>query len=202
MEAGVPDALVAVAGKRKFSRLQQRRQAQLKSAADARGSGAGGSSIAIPVVSRRTLVSRELLVYLAEEEQAGVDGFDLLEPWHREGTVSICPATEKIPAPVDTPCLAVIARLFHAVDATSCQAERNFSPLAHLIGDLRSNILPAKVEWMVFVRLNKQFIIEESVSTIAPPLKKRRLHEPENKELLPLQAAKLKQKCVIDLHLR
>ena len=76
VEAGVPDALVAVAGKRNISRLEQRCQAQLKSAANGCGSGAG---IATPAVSRRTLIGRELLVvvYLAGDEQ-DVDGFDLL----------------------------------------------------------------------------------------------------------------------------
>ena len=36
----------------------------------------------------------------------------------------------------------------------SCQAVRNFSALAHLIGDLRSNVLASKVERMMFIRLN------------------------------------------------
>ena len=62
VETGVPDAPVAVAGNRKISRLEQRRQAQLKSAAAALGRGAGGSSIATPIVSRRTLIGRELLL--------------------------------------------------------------------------------------------------------------------------------------------
>ena len=161
VEAEVPDGPVAVAGKRKFSRLEQRRQAKLKSAADARGSGAGGSSIATPVMSRRTLMGLELLVYSAEEDQADVDGFvGLLGFWHRKGTARFCPTTGKILSPADMPYLTVIARLFHAIDATSCQAERNFSSLAHPIGDMCSNMLPANVERIMFVRLNKQFIEE------------------------------------------
>ena len=36
----------------------------------------------------------------------------------------------------------------------SCQAERNFSALAHLIGDLRSNMLASNVKRMMFIRLN------------------------------------------------
>ena len=43
--------------------------------------------------------------------------------------------------------------------------------------------------------------VHESVSTIAPPTN-RRLHELENKEYSPLQAAKLRKKCVIDLYLQ
>ncbi|CAN0031444.1 unnamed protein product, partial [Ascophyllum nodosum] len=40
------------------------------------------------------------------------------------------------------------------IEATRCQAERNFSALTHLIGDLRSRMLASKVERMVFIRLN------------------------------------------------
>ena len=69
-----------------------------------------------PVVSRRTLIGRELLVNLAEEEQADVDGLDLLGFWLQKGTASICPTTGKILAPADMPYLTVIARLFHAID--------------------------------------------------------------------------------------
>ena len=101
-------------------------------------------------------------MYLAEKS-ADVDGFDFLGFWHREGNASTCPTTGKILAPADMPYLAVIAGLFHAIDGTSCQAERNFSSLAHLLGDLPSNsnnILPANVERMMFARLNKQFIEE------------------------------------------
>ena len=36
----------------------------------------------------------------------------------------------------------------------SCQADRIFSSLAHLIGDLRSNMLASKVERMIIIRLN------------------------------------------------
>ena len=35
----------------------------------------------------------------------------------------------------------------------SCQAERNFSALTHLIGDLHSNMLASKVERMMFCLL-------------------------------------------------
>ena len=45
----------------------------------------------------------------------------------------------------------------------SCQAERNFSALAHLIGDLRSNMLAAKVERM-FIRLNRHLVVTRSTS--------------------------------------
>ena len=58
------------------------------------------------------------------------------------------------------PYLAFLALLYHGVEATSCQAERNFSALTNLIGDLRSNMLASKVERMMFIRLNKHMVDE------------------------------------------
>ena len=40
----------------------------------------------------------------------------------------------------------------------NCQAQPNFSALAHLIGDLRSNMLTSKVERMMFIRLNRHWL--------------------------------------------
>ena len=49
----------------------------------------------------------------------------------------------------------VYRSVYHGIEATSCQAERNFSALAHLIGDLRRSMLASKVERMMFIRLNR-----------------------------------------------
>ena len=46
----------------------------------------------------------------------------------------------------------------------SCQAERIFSTLAHLIGDLRSNMLPSKAERMMFIQLNRHLAVTRSMS--------------------------------------
>ena len=56
--------------------------------------------------------------------------------------------------------LAFVARLYHGIEATSCQAERNFSALAHLIGDLRSAMLAYTVERVMFIRLNRHLVDE------------------------------------------
>ena len=56
--------------------------------------------------------------------------------------------------------MALIARLYNGIESTSCQAERNFSALAFLIGSLRSSISPNKVERLMFLRLNRLFIPE------------------------------------------
>ncbi|CAN0577724.1 unnamed protein product, partial [Ectocarpus sp. 12 AP-2014] len=58
------------------------------------------------------------------------------------------------------PYLAFIARLFLGIEATSCQAERNFSALSHLTGHLRCNMLSRKVERMMFIRLNRHLVDE------------------------------------------
>ena len=42
----------------------------------------------------------------------------------------------------------------------SCQAERNFSAFAHLIGHLRRNMIASKVERMIFIRLNRNLVDE------------------------------------------
>ena len=55
---------------------------------------------------------------------------------------------------------AVIARLYHGIEATSCQAERKFSALAHLIDDLCSSMLASKAERMMFIQLNRHLIDE------------------------------------------
>ena len=42
----------------------------------------------------------------------------------------------------------------------SCEAERTFSALAHLIGDQRSNMLASKVERMMFIGLSMHLVDE------------------------------------------
>ena len=56
--------------------------------------------------------------------------------------------------------LAFLARLYHGVEVTICKAEHNFSALANLIGDLRSNMLASKAERMMFILLNKHMVDE------------------------------------------
>ena len=46
----------------------------------------------------------------------------------------------------------------------SCQVERNFSALGHLIGDLSNNMLASKVERVVFIQLNMHLVVTRSTS--------------------------------------
>ena len=89
-----------------------------------------------------------------------MDGFNPLGFWSRRGAGSVCLTTGKVTSPAEMPYLACLARLYHGVEATSCQAVRNFSALAQLIGDLRSNMLASKVERMMFIRLNRHLVDE------------------------------------------
>ena len=93
-------------------------------------------------------------------DQIDVDGFNLLGFWSRRGTDSACPTTGTVTSPAEMPYLAFLARLYDGVEATGCQVESNFSALANLIGDRRSNMLARKVEPMMFNQLNKHMVDE------------------------------------------
>ena len=58
------------------------------------------------------------------------------------------------------PYLALLARLYYGIQATSCQADRNVSAVAHLIGDLRYSRLARKVERIACIRLNRHKVKE------------------------------------------
>ena len=94
---------------------------------------------------QHVLIGREALVYLVEPDQMDVDGFNLLGFWSRLGTDSICPTTGKVTSQAEIPYLVVLAR---------------FSALAHLIGDLPSNMIASKVERVLFIRLNRHLVDE------------------------------------------
>ena len=110
-----------------------------------------------------------MLVYLAEQGQLDVDALNPLGFWNLRGTDSVCSMTSTVTSPAEMPYLAFIARLCHEIEATSCQAERFFSALAHLIGDLRSRMFVSKVDRMMFIRLNRHLIdeVRELDATVA-----------------------------------
>ena len=97
---------------------------------------------------------------MANQGQLDVDTFNLLEFWNRRGTDSVRPTTNTVTSLAEMPYLAFIARLYHGIEATSSQAERNASALAHLISDLRRRMLANKVERMMVIRLNRHLIDE------------------------------------------
>ena len=82
-------------------------------------------------------------------------GFSLPGVWLRKSEPTLAQGTGELVAPPDLPHLALVARLYHGVEATSCQAERNFSPLSFLVGTLRASMNSFKVEQMMFLKLNQ-----------------------------------------------
>ena len=156
MSAPVLDVEPAEPTKR-LSRLEERREARVRTAA---GGDSGSAEPQPAVTGRRVLIGREVLVYLAEQGQLDVDAFNLLGFWNRRGTDSVCPTTSTVMSPAEMPYLAFIARLYYGIKAISCQVERFFSALAHLIGDLPSRMLASKVERMIFIRLNRHLTDE------------------------------------------
>ena len=81
-------------------------------------------------------------------------GFSLPGFWLSKSEPTLAQGTGELVAPPDLPHLVLLARLYHGVEATSCQAERNFSPLSVLIGTLRASMSPFKVEQTMFLKLN------------------------------------------------
>ena len=98
-------------------------------------------------------------MYLAEDPHLEKNDFSLFEFWLRRSKASTCAEAGEVEAGL--PYLALIAWLYHGIESTSCQAERNFSAVSFLIGSLRSSISPGKLEPLViFLRLKKLFIPE------------------------------------------
>ena len=128
---------------KRLSRLEERREAHVRAAAGG-GGDSSSAELQAAVTGRRVLIGREVLAYLAEQGQLDVDPFSLLRFWNRRGADSVCPTTSTVTSPAEIPHLTFIAWLCHGIEATSCQAERIFSALAHLIGDLRSRMLASK----------------------------------------------------------
>ena len=90
--------------KKRLVRLEERRETRVRAAA----SGSGDSGSAEPqaaVTWRRVLIGREMLVYLAEQGQLGVDAFNLLGFWNRQGTDSVCPTMSTVTSPAGMPCI-------------------------------------------------------------------------------------------------
>ena len=135
--------------------MERRRLAQLAAA------GHGGSSHdaqgggAVQLVTHHVALRQELSNYRGQNVEADVCGFSLPGVWLRKSEPTLAQGTGELVAPPDLPHLALVARLYHGVEVTSCQAERNFSLLSVFIGTLRASMSPFKVEQMMFLKLNQ-----------------------------------------------
>ena len=101
---------------------------------------------------------REFTEYMKEAAPNDDDPtFTVLEYWKPRVTDGLN-MSGNVVLPARWPHVGLVARLYAGVDATSCQAERNFFGLKLTASDLRANMSPAKVEKTLFLRLNRHFI--------------------------------------------
>ena len=140
--------------------MEQRQQARLAAAAaEAQAAGIASTSSGKPS-PRSQLLRRELAKYMKEDAALEEYHFSLLKFWQRRATRTTSAETGEVVEEAAMPHLALIARLYHGIESTSCQAERNFSSLSLLLDNLRSSMAAFKVERMVFLRLNQRAIPE------------------------------------------
>lgn len=109
------------------------------------------------------VIQCEVNAYLAQPLIVDFENkFDLLAYWKDKAVDKFdnttTPPTLLVKA--EFPLLARLARKYLCVDATSCEAERVFSCLALTLDHLRCSLHPAKVEKMMFLRLNNRLIPE------------------------------------------
>ena len=143
---------------RVLSVMEQRRDNRLAAAGSAGAAGDKAESCSGPSIAHKVRVLQELTRYVAEGVELEEDGFSLPGFWRRRDSPKLSQATGEVIEEAAMPHLALLARLYHEVEATSCQAVRNFSALALLIGNMRSSMGAFKVEQIMFLRLNQRFI--------------------------------------------
>ena len=101
--------------------------------------------------------------------------FSLPGFWLDKIDLPLAQGTDELVAPPDLPHLVLIARLYHGVEATKYQAERNFSSPSVLIGTLRASISQFKMEQMMFLKLNQGYLPEvQTYNTVIAARQNRR----------------------------
>ncbi|CAM9232784.1 unnamed protein product [Phaeothamnion confervicola] len=103
-------------------------------------------------------VASEVERYLAQPLESDTEDFSLLTFWKEKGSAKIDPKTQGVVAVAEFPYLSRLAALYLSVEGTSCQSERNFSALAHMLSDLRSRLSPFTVSMCVLLRLNREHV--------------------------------------------
>ena len=110
---------------------------------------------------------QELINYRGQNVEANVCGFSLPGFGLHKSEPTFALGTDELVAPPNLPHLALLARLYHGLEATSCQAERNFSSLPVLIGTFRASMSPFKMEQMMFLKLNQGCLPEAQKYNVA-----------------------------------
>ena len=117
----------AVTLPRVSSVMEQRRLARL--AAAGHGSSSHGAQGGVQPVTHHVALRQELTNDRGQNVEADVCGFSLPGIWLRKSERTLAQCTGELVAPPDLPHLALLVRLYHGVEAISCEAERNFSSL-------------------------------------------------------------------------
>ncbi|CAN0488610.1 unnamed protein product, partial [Phaeothamnion confervicola] len=81
--------------------------------------------------------------------------FSLLAVWKEKGSPMLDLESGEVIAPAEFPMLFRMACLYHSIEGTSGQAERNFSALASMLNDLRSRLTPFAVGMCMLLRINR-----------------------------------------------
>ena len=108
---------------RVLSVMEQRRANRLAAAGSTGAAGDEAESGSGPSITHKVRVLQELTRYVTEGVELEEDGFSLPGFWRRRGSPKVSQATGEVIEEAAMPHLALLARLYHGVEATSCQAE-------------------------------------------------------------------------------
>ena len=105
----------------------------------------------------KTSAISELIGYLSSPLEREDDDFSLYLYWKEKANPKL-DKDGKTLAPAVWPKLAKFAARYVSFQATSCDAERNFSALSDLLADKRSSLRPSTVEKCMLLRLNRDLL--------------------------------------------
>ena len=103
---------------------------------------------------RKDAALREMAAYMKEAAPKNDSKFDFLQYWEARGTDGV----DQVVVPARWAHIVLLARLYAGIDATSCQAERNFSALKQALSKMRAGTLGQKTEKVLLPRPNRHLI--------------------------------------------
>ena len=77
-------------------------------------------------MTHHVALQQDVTNYRGQNVEADVCGFSLPGFWLRKSEPTLARGTGELVAPLDLPHIALFARLYYGVEATSCQAELTF----------------------------------------------------------------------------
>ena len=101
--------------------IEQRRLVRLAAAGHVVNGSHGAQGSGVQPVTHHVDLEHELTSYRGQNVEADVYGFSLPDSWLRKSEPMVAKGTGELVVPPDLPHLALLARLYHRVEATSCQ---------------------------------------------------------------------------------